>query len=125
MLYECPVSLGEIIDKITILEIKAAKIMSAEQNKNVHAELSKLKSLVSAELLEYRDLYQQLANINLVLWDIEDSIRKCELDQCFDESFVRLARSVYYNNDERAKIKRMINEISGSILIEEKQYSQY
>ena len=125
MLYECPVSLGEIIDKITILEIKAVEIKSTEQAKNVHAELSKLKCLVSAELLEYRDLYQQLSTINLELWHIEDLIRDCESNQCFDDSFVRLARSVYFKNDERGRIKRQINAISGSTLIEEKQYSQY
>lgn len=125
MLYSCPVSLGEIIDKITILEIKVNKIKSTEQSKNVHAELTKLKRLVSAELLEYKDLYQQLSTINLELWHIEDSIRDCESNQCFGDSFVKLARSVYFKNDERGRIKRQINVISGSTLIEEKQYSQY
>lgn len=125
MLYHCPVSLGELIDKITILEIKKSKVLCPQKLTNIQLELDKLRTLISWELQEYRGLYCQLCDINLELWEIEDSIRDCESKQIFDQEFVKFARSVYYKNDERAKIKRQINITSGSILIEEKQYAQY
>jgi len=113
-----PVSVGELIDKITILEIKAF----LSDDEYVHKELKELnqiKSTLTQYLLEYET---QLKKVNETLWKIEDEIRRKEKNQEFDEEFIELARSVYINNDERAEIKRKINEETRSIYKEIKLY---
>ena len=119
---------GELIDKITILEIKSARITDAAKVENVRVELSTLEnardSAISASP-ELTDLTAQLKAINEALWEIEDDIRDCERDKDFGEKFVELARSVYKSNDKRAALKRDINVLLGSRLVEEKSYSDY
>ena len=125
-----PVSVGELIDKITILEIKAQRIDDSMKLVNINQELSALMAVVAEQGLGYpngalADQGHQLASVNLQLWEIEDEIRECERQACFDARFIALARSVYKRNDERARIKRVINESCGSALVEEKSYSAY
>ena len=123
-----PISLGELIDKITILRIKSNKINSNEAQKNIKLELEKLEHILNETMLINTNLKNfeiKLSKINQSLWDIEDQLRKKEKDKQFDKKFVSLARMVYYKNDERAKIKRMINKSFGSEIIEEKSYTQY
>jgi hypothetical protein len=122
------VSNGELIDKITILEIKQSQIQDPEKLENVKKELSILIEAALDEDLHSKigdDLYKQLLEVNMALWITEDSIRKLEGEQTFDEEFVKLARSVYILNDERSRIKRRINETTSSILVEEKSYASY
>lgn len=123
-----PVSWGELIDKITILEIKQRKFTRPEQSANVRRELDALKPCMD-HLGSRRDqvepLKARLAEVNGRLWDIEDRIRDLEHWSRFDDEFVALARSVYVSNDRRAAIKREINTLLGSTLIEEKQYAPY
>ncbi len=123
-----PISLGELIDKITILRIKSNKINSNEAQRNIKLELEKLEHILNETMLINTNLKNfeiKLSKINQSLWDIEDQLRKKEKDKQFDKKFVSLARMVYYKNDERAKIKRMINKSFGSEIIEEKSYTQY
>ena len=116
-----PISVGELIDKITILEIKEERITDESKRINVEKELEALRSI---EILNIpTDLVDELREVNRSLWDIEDAIREKERMSEFDEKFVELARSVYFTNDRRSRIKRSINEISGSDLIEEKSYN--
>lgn len=116
-----PISVGELIDKITILEIKEERIADESKRINVEKELEALRSI---EILNIpTDLVDELREVNRSLWDIEDAIREKERMSEFDEKFVELARSVYFTNDRRSRIKRSINEISGSDLIEEKSYN--
>ncbi|MBP88913.1 MAG: hypothetical protein CMJ64_19730 [Planctomycetaceae bacterium] len=119
---------GELIDKITILEIKSERITDAAKLENVRIELATLEaardSAVSASP-ELTDLTAQLKAINEALWEIEDDIRDCERDKDFGEKFVDLARSVYKSNDQRAALKRDINVLLGSRLVEEKSYADY
>jgi len=120
------VSNGEIVDKITILEIKLEKIHNKEKLINVQKEYTLLIQHFSDLGIDTNhSLYQQLKQINLKLWDIEDKLRIKELKKEFDTEFIKLARSVYFTNDERAMVKRQINELSGSTLFEEKEYVQY
>ena len=122
------ISPGELIDKITILEIKMDRITDEKKLKNIKTEWDALnqsranKILISAKLDE---LTAELKTINETLWVIEDDIRECEHRKEFGEAFITLARSVYLNNDHRARVKRKINELLGSRLIEEKSYSDY
>lgn len=118
-----PVSIGELFDKITILQIKKEKIKSIEKLKNVNKELSLLLQ-ISGEInkKEIEEEYNQLKNINESLWNVEDLIREKERLGCFDISFIELARSVYIHNDQRAAIKKKINIITNSALVEEKEY---
>jgi Family of unknown function (DUF6165) len=116
---------GELIDKITILEIKAERIGDEEKLRNVKAELAALRAardrtILMCEPLEL--LTSELRAINQALWDIEDEIRCCERGGDFGPKFVELARSVYKNNDRRAALKRQINERLGSRIVEEKSY---
>lgn len=123
-----PVSHGELIDKITILEIKAAHMRDAGKLANVNAELDLLNTTWRADASSKIDIASeraQLKAVNEALWDIEDRIRLKEKAQAFDSEFVELARSVYFRNDERAAIKRAINLKLGSQLIEEKSYQDY
>ncbi len=119
---------GELIDKITILQIKSARIRDAAKLRNVRHELEVLTATRDAALPPspaLTELTAQLAQVNEALWDIEDSIRDCEREQDFGPSFIELARSVYRSNDERASLKRQINELLGSALVEEKSYAAY
>jgi hypothetical protein len=130
MLIEAPISLGELVDKITILEIKAANITDAGKLKNVNHELdvldNRLGSLLDPEgLTRLAPMKQSLKDINQELWIIEDDIRDCERDKLFDQKFIDLARAVYVTNDKRAKVKKDINLAFGSELVEEKSYRDY
>lgn len=123
-----PISCGELIDKITILEIKTQKITDAEKVKNVHYELNELNAVWEAlekSNVDISDLRQELKTVNQSLWDIEDDIRKKDLQGEFDSEYIKLARAVYINNDSRAEHKRAINVRLGSKLIEEKFYVDY
>jgi len=126
MIVDVPTSVGELIDKITILEIKKENITDNVKQKNVRVELKllkdKLKSLDIPDLLEHT---LSLYYVNKSLWAIEDQLRNKEKHKQFDDEFVQLARSVYYTNDERAQLKKQINILVGSTLIEEKQYDDY
>lgn len=116
-----PVSVGEVLDKISILEIKSERITDTDKLNNVHTELSHL--LLVAEAHRHPALESELKEVNEALWDIEDRIRVKEHLQEFDKEFVELARSVYVTNDQRANIKREINKVTGSELVEEKSYA--
>ena len=119
---------GELIDKITILEIKSERIVDADKLKNVRVELQVLEAARDAAMAataELADLTAQLKQVNEALWEIEDAIRDCERGQDFGPKFIELARSVYHSNDRRAALKRQINELLGSKLIEEKSYAAY
>ena len=128
MLLSIPVSVGEIMDKITILEIKAERILEAEKLANVTAELDTLRPLVTHDALNtasIKALVAELKDINEALWDIEDDIREREYAKDFGEAFIALARAVYVTNDKRAEVKKQINLATGSTLIEEKSYEDY
>ena len=117
-----PVSLGELIDKITILEIKQIH-MTGIKLKNVNKELKLLKKILQDKNLEIDiDLINSLKEVNNNLWQIEDNIRIKERDQKFNKEFIQLARSVYKENDKRASIKKEINQKYNSELVEEKSY---
>jgi hypothetical protein len=122
-----PVSWGELIDKITILEIKSVEIADPAARANVGKELGLLREIAAAvETREdVRALKQALKAVNAGLWSIEDRIRDKERNGEFDGGFIDLARSVYKQNDERARIKRRINDILASDLVEEKSYRDY
>lgn len=119
---------GELLDKLTILEIKSERIADRAKLANVRTELATLaaaRKQTIPESPELAELCSQLKTVNLALWDVEDQIRLCESEQDFGARFVELARSVYRQNDRRAAIKRQINELLGSRLIEEKDYAPY
>ena len=121
------VSHGEILDKFSILEIKKEKCKDIEKLANIATEYNSLKN-TSIQFLknhECKSLYDDLLEVNLKLWDIEDDIRICEKNKIFDERFIELARSVYFTNDKRAAIKKKINLLLGSNLVEEKVYEEY
>jgi hypothetical protein len=124
-----PTSFGELLDKITILEIKAAIITAPDKLAHVHHELDLLGGVL-ASLGVTRDgpfasLTEALAKVNRQLWDIEDDIRDCERARDFGAKFVELARAVYITNDERARLKRELNAAFGSDLVEVKSYNPY
>jgi len=123
-----PVSWGELIDKITILEIKSRKLKAEAALANVRRELASLTEIVARDVQrrgEAAELKDRLTKVNEELWTIEDRIREKEAAQAFDAEFVALARSVYQRNDERSRIKREINLRLSSNLVEEKSYSAY
>ena len=122
-----PISWGELIDKITILEIKDLKIDSITANKNIRKELKHLLDIANLNNIpeNIKSLKTELKNVNLRLWDVEDSIREKELAGEFDKAFIELARSVYRLNDVRAKTKQSINLILQSELVEEKSYKDF
>jgi hypothetical protein len=124
---QVPISPGELLDKITILRIKAARIQDAAKLANVKLELSLLEKTWTAAgaSADVGADERALHAVNERLWDIEDRIRDKEAHQTFDRDFIELARSVYVCNDERAAIKKRINQQLGSRLIEEKSYKQY
>ena len=120
-----PISIGELVDKITILEIKKIKLQNSKLE-NVLKELSFLRKLMEENQIEITDdLFTQLKEINLTLWNIEDQIRIKEKNKEFDNIFIELARSVYFKNDKRAEIKKRINQLSNSEITEEKSYAEY
>ena len=123
-----PLSPGELLDKITILRIKVARIQDAAKLANVKRELSLLEKTWKESGAAAHDVAldeRALENVNERLWDIEDRIRDKEARQIFDREFIELARAVYICNDERAAIKKRINLLLGSSLVEEKSYKQY
>ena len=120
-----PISVGELIDKITILEIKKDKLKNLKL-KNILKELSFLRAVLEKNSIFIPDeIYFQLKSINLKLWDIEDKIRIKEKNKEFDNEFIELARSVYLNNDRRSETKKELNIIFNSEIIEEKSYEKY
>jgi hypothetical protein len=124
---EVPVSWGELVDKITILQIKSERMTDEKKLTNVRKELALLseKLGLNAENGEVVRLTGDLRAVNTELWDIEDEIRECENVGDFGEKFVSLARAVYITNDKRSDVKREINTALGSGLIEEKSYQSY
>ena len=127
MLVNISVSLGELVDKISILKIKQKNIKETSKLENVNKELVSLNNTLKKYINEKElDNYlNALLDINTKLWNIEDDIRKCERLKKFDQTFIDLARSVYFTNDERAKIKNDINKTFGSELVEVKSYKKY
>jgi len=120
------VPIGEVVDKLTILEIKTEKFTNKEKLKNVKKEYTVLKNAMEqAGISTDSDECRKLKEINLRLWHIEDDIRKEEAGQNFGEKFIQLARSVYFENDKRAALKKEINLKYGSDFIEEKEYINY
>jgi hypothetical protein len=121
------VSKGEVLDKISILALKKSKIQDKAKLENVYHEYQTLLpyfgQIVNTQQLG--DLYWQLSAVNTELWDVEDQLRNLEKSRTFNTEFIELARSVYYLNDRRAELKRDINILSGSDLIEEKSYEDY
>ena len=127
MLINTPISLGELVDKVSILIIKQKNITDENKLDHVKKELDFLqKVLINYVKQEEINTYlENLININSKLWSIEDDIRECERKKLFDQTFIDLARSVYFTNDERAKIKNDINKSFGSELVEVKSYEEY
>jgi transcriptional regulator of nitric oxide reductase len=123
-----PVSPGEVLDKITILEIKSERIQEEEKLLNVRRELVLLKEVWAEKVVDdknVRRLHVQLKEINEALWDIEDAIRDEERLHRFEERFVELARNVYFTNDRRSRVKKELNTYLGSEIVEEKSYKDY
>ena len=123
-----PASAGELIDKITILEIKLKNIVDPVKNRNVSIELEALSKCFEENIIqsnEIEELKTNLKQVNSALWNIEDDIRQCEQAGEFGEQFLDLARSVYRQNDKRAALKKEINILLGSSIIEEKSYADY
>mgnify|MGYP001815331591 FL=1 len=123
-----PVSPGEVLDKITILEIKSERMDDAEKVANVRVELKLLQETWAAAITDddvIRDLHGQLKEINEALWEIEDDIRDKERVKEFDERFIELARAVYFTNDRRSDVKKKLNLHLGSQIVEEKSYQDY
>jgi len=122
-----PISVGELMDKITILEIKSERIKSPSQLENIVRELEALRAvrLRDIERAMLDKLSAELKGVNAKLWDVEDAIRDCEARSDFGESFIALARTVYRLNDERSRLKKAINLTSGSRIVEEKSYTSF
>ena len=128
MQFQVPVSVGEVLDKITILQIKLAHISDSAKRVNVQNELDALLPLVAGDAFttnQMHGLVAELKAVNEALWDIEDDIREKEAAKSFDAEFIKLARAVYVTNDKRAEIKKQINLATGSALVEEKSYKSY
>ena len=123
-----PISPGELIDKITILELKLENIAEPDKLANVRREWEALTAARDAAVASSPELIGLTADLKAVngrLWTIEDDIRDCERQKDFGADFVALARSVYINNDDRARLKRSINDLLGATIVEEKSYQQY
>ena len=122
------ISPGELLDKISILEIKLEKVKDKDRQKRIKNEYDILKKVQNSSIEmsdKIKDLYRSVSNVNIKLWDIEDKIRICEQNKDFGKNFINLAREVYFNNDKRSKIKSEINKILGSNIREVKQYVNY
>ena len=123
------VSNGEILDKITILVIKSKKITDPIKLKNINNELDELQPFLDVVGYEsnstVNSLVKELESVNEKLWDVEDKLRDKERSKQFDDEFIQLARDVYFTNDERARIKKNLNEVTNSKLVEEKSYQKY
>lgn len=124
MIIQAPISVGELLDKLTILNIKMERIKDIDKLNNVMLEQKELKAIADKlpAPVGLDVLYKQLFQVNNELWDIEDAKRKHEKEQRFDDEFIWLARQVYLRNDYRAKLKKEINMLLGSTIIEEKSY---
>ena len=123
-----PISPGELIDKITILEIKRESILDKEKLSNINLEYKVLLETLENKIIgsnEIDSLRIKLKTINKRLWDIEDKLRDLERSKTFNEDFIKLARSVYFTNDERSEVKKSINKLLNSEIVEEKSYSKY
>lgn len=123
-----PLSPGELLDKISILEIKSERMTGAEKLAHVRAELALLRAAWDRSVQDdetFRALHAQLRQVNQELWEIEDAIRARERAGEFDADFIELARSVYFTNDRRAQIKQELNRLLGSGIVEEKSYQKY
>jgi hypothetical protein len=123
------ISVGELFDKITILNIKTKKIEDKQKLKNILKELNTLNEQATkidiSDKLSLDDQVKKLQFINEELWDIENFKRECEANKDFGENFIKLSRDVHFKNDIRAKIKKQINLLSNSVIVEEKEYSKY
>ena len=123
------VSNGEILDKITILVIKSKKITDPIKLININNELDELQPFLDVVGYEsnstVNSLVKELESVNEKLWDVEDKLRDKERSKQFDDEFIKLARDVYFTNDERARIKKNLNEVTNSKLVEEKSYQKY
>ena len=127
MIINTPISLGELIDKISILVIKEKKIKDEKKNNLIREELTLLRKTLN-EIINnnaINNYLKQLIDVNSTLWKIEDEIRDCEKNKKFDQKFIKLARSVYITNDRRAEIKLEINNKFGSKIVEVKSYTKY
>lgn len=127
MIINTPVSLGELMDKISILKIKQSNIKDKDKLIYIDEELSLLEKTLSISIKDKKisDYLEKLVRINLELWKIEDDIRDCERNKQFDKKFIDLARAVYYTNDKRSQIKLDINNYFGSKIVEMKSYEKY
>ena len=128
MLIKIPVSVGELIDKVTILEIKKIKINDKLELGLIKKEHKYLKDILITKIQltkPVKENYSLLKKINMILWDIEDKKRNAEKNQKFDKKFISLARNVYIYNDKRAEVKSIINKITGSDIVEVKSYKKY
>ncbi|MDA7688548.1 DUF6165 family protein [Pelagibacteraceae bacterium] len=128
MIVKIPVSVGELVDKITILEIKNKKIKDIKKLSNIKLELKLLNEFFRKKKLNtklIKKLKNYLYDVNLKLWNVEDKLRDHEYKNKFNQNFIMLARKVYFLNDKRSKIKKDINESVGSMIIEEKSYKEY
>ena len=127
MIIKTPISLGELIDKISILVIKEKKIKDEKKNNLIREELTLLRKTLNevANNNSINNYLNQLIDVNSTLWKIEDEIRDCEKNKKFDQKFIELARSVYITNDKRAEIKLEINNKFGSKIVEVKSYTKY
>jgi len=123
------ISVGELFDKITILNIKTKKISDNDKLRNIHTELKTLndqsKKITVSDGQALNDLVLKLQQINEDLWDIENFKRECEAKKDFGENFIKLSRDVHFKNDKRAILKKEINLLSNSQIVEEKEYSKY
>ena len=122
MIIHAPISIGELIDKITILKIKSILIVDTIKLKNIEQELQLLEELKDSLNIDVDSLQSKLYGVNLELWHIENYKRECEKNQSFDDKFIDSARQVYLKNDLRAEIKHSINTMFGSTIVEEKSY---
>ncbi len=119
------ISVGELLDKLTILEIKLEKISDKESLKIIEKEYQILNKMDGVDKNQYKALFDELKSTNRKLWDIENEKRLCEKNSDFGEKFIQVSRDVHFMNDKRAKIKSKINQLSGSNIREVKQYTKY
>ena len=122
------ISAGELLDKISILEIKLEKVKNKDSQEEIKKEYKMLKEIQNSSIDvtdRIKDLLKSIKEVNLILWEIEDKLRIFEKNKDFGENFIKSAREVYFNNDKRAKIKEEINNILGSNIKEIKQYADY